>query len=88
MKVVCIHNKAKFKNHPSNKLLYKLKVGEIYTVERVVDEGDGDIAYVLKEVKSNSWCGGWNSEKFREVDYSFGEKVCEEISKKQLVNVC
>ncbi len=87
MKVVCIHNKPKFKNHPDNAILSKLIVGEIYTVEDIKYEGDGDFAYILKEVKSNSWCGGWNSEKFREIDNDFGDKICEEIEL-ELANVC
>ncbi len=80
MKVVCIHNRPKWVNHPYNYSLKKLIVGEIYTVLKVIDEGDGDFGYVLKEVKSDYKDGGFNSERFREIDGLFGEEVEKRIS--------
>lgn len=80
MKVVCISNKPIDSTNPFNNSLSNLVEGEIYTV---LEHGYmPNSTFVLKEVKSTHPTGGFNSNRFREVDYEFGGKVCNEIIEK------
>jgi hypothetical protein len=80
MKVVCISNKPIDSNNAFNNSLSNLIEGEIYTV---LEHGYmPNSTFILKEAKSTHPSGGFNSNRFREVDYEFGEKVCNEIIEK------
>jgi hypothetical protein len=55
--------------------------GEIYTIERCPIEKRGP-AVILVEVKSpNNIDGRYFADRFRPIDYTFGEKVAEKITK-------
>lgn len=63
------------------------KVGEIYTIE-LLFEWYGIPACLLKEVETH--LPGFDLSRFRPIDYTFGEKLAEEIqeeiNQEQLVN--
>ncbi len=84
MKVVCINNKPIHIDNIYNNSLPKLVEGEIYTVIKQSSTGT-----LLKEVKSSHPSGEYNPRRFREIDYEFGEKICNEIlrSSKELENI-
>ena len=84
MKVVCINSKPIEIGNLYNDSLINLVEKEMYTLEKVVnDKYSTRKAFVLKEIKSSHPNKGFNSVRFRKVDYDFGEQICSEIIKQK-----
>lgn len=74
-KVVCVDNSF-------GQIACNLIKDEIYTIREICGPyHDGNYGFFLHEVKTVNYNGEWTycSSRFRPVDYTFGEKLAEEI---------
>jgi|SRR5690606_29908446 len=82
-KVVCIDDKDP--SDPTRIMHQMVKRGEIYTVRGFSSPPSGDTGVLLEEITNGLWSNGsegsYNPNRFRPIDYTFGEKVCEKIEK-------